>query len=239
MRRARRAWTVLNKAVEIDGRGLWDLEALLVGAPLLEGEQPDPAAASKARKQYLQEMQGLNRSAVRLSFLLLGTFSRADRTTMVSQSPAILLEYVLHLLAERRFQQALAELDLYLPTVPYALDPTLHENAGMVALMLAQETSRQTGIPVDEEEDDDSDDERLPKVAQDGPRGVDDQRRLKGKSLQLRSFRRTDPCRADYLASLSESTYHGQAIAHFNRALALDPSSEVARGYLQLVRFWP
>ena len=58
--------------------------------------------------------------------------------TSLSQKPEILTSLVVHLLSQQLYEEALDELDLYLPSFPFALSAIIHTYAGLVLFYLAQ-----------------------------------------------------------------------------------------------------
>ncbi|KZP24697.1 hypothetical protein FIBSPDRAFT_735396 [Athelia psychrophila] len=108
--RAKRAWAILARCKEIDWRTMWTTGLQLLGDGFegLESDSP--------RVNFLQSMMRQNEE----------------------DCEAILRELVLRLIMSGQHEEALAALDLYLPSFPYQDNPTLHIYAGLIRVYSAQ-----------------------------------------------------------------------------------------------------
>ncbi|PPQ65577.1 hypothetical protein CVT26_000526 [Gymnopilus dilepis] len=115
--RAKRIWGILAGCKEIDWKALWTTGLHILGE-------------NKADERHLE---------VSIDYL----------RAMMLQSPedqeAILKELVFRLLLQGRCRDALDELELYLPSLPYQDNPILHIYAGLASLYLAQQNSAPSG----------------------------------------------------------------------------------------------
>ncbi|KAI0050181.1 hypothetical protein FA95DRAFT_1555881 [Auriscalpium vulgare] len=106
--RARRAFAILAQCKEVAWKDLWKTGLSLLG--------DSPTATDHKRLDFLR--------------------------TMLLQHPderlAILQELILLLITSGRDREALDELELYLPSLPYSDNPVLHTYAGLICLHLAQ-----------------------------------------------------------------------------------------------------
>ncbi|KAG0143683.1 hypothetical protein CROQUDRAFT_717054 [Cronartium quercuum f. sp. fusiforme G11] len=69
------------------------------------------------------------------------SYLKACRNLDSNQSVNVLIEYISTLISLNRYCDALNELELYLSTLPYSQNSTLHQYAGMLSLFLAQENT--------------------------------------------------------------------------------------------------
>ncbi|KAF7432926.1 hypothetical protein PC9H_004870 [Pleurotus ostreatus] len=113
--RARLAWSILARCKEADWMVMWST-ALLI----LSNESPSSNTRDESRS---------------IEFL------RIMMLQYPNDREAILQELIISLINASKYQEALSELDLYLPTFPYQENPMLHMFAGMLSLYLAQPTS--------------------------------------------------------------------------------------------------
>ncbi|KAF4575104.1 hypothetical protein EYR36_006460 [Pleurotus pulmonarius] len=113
--RARRAWSILARCKEADWMVMWST-ALLI----LSNESPPPSGRDESRSVE---------------------FLRIMMLQYPNDREAILQELIINLINASKYQEALSELDLYLPTFPYQENPMLHMFAGMLSLYLAQPSS--------------------------------------------------------------------------------------------------
>ncbi|KAF9491360.1 hypothetical protein BDN71DRAFT_1421756, partial [Pleurotus eryngii] len=113
--RARRAWSILARCKEADWMVMWST-ALLI----LSNESP-----SSNTRDELRSVE----------------FLRIMMLQYPNDREAILQELIISLINASKYQEALSELDLYLPTFPYQENPMLHMFAGMLSLYLAQPMS--------------------------------------------------------------------------------------------------
>ncbi|KAF9520862.1 hypothetical protein BS47DRAFT_1286631 [Hydnum rufescens UP504] len=116
--RAKKAWAILARCTEVDWITIWETGLSVIG---------------KATGQSLEEHDTSR----------MGNRERLDylKIVMLRHKPGreqILQEIVLTLIASQRHQEALDELELYLPSFPFQDNPVLHTYAGLIALFLAQ-----------------------------------------------------------------------------------------------------
>ncbi|KAF8580578.1 hypothetical protein K439DRAFT_1356594 [Ramaria rubella] len=110
--RARRAWCILARCPEFEWKKMWQTGLLLVDSA---GDAADPSRSDQKRLDYLHVM------------MLRSPENRVS----------ILQEIILRLIKGNRHQNALEELELYLPSFPYLDSPVLHIYAGLLCLFLA------------------------------------------------------------------------------------------------------
>ncbi|KAF9569006.1 hypothetical protein CPC08DRAFT_653909 [Agrocybe pediades] len=111
--RAKQVWIILARCKEVDWKALWSTGLFIIG------ETDDGESAPRNSVDYLHAMM---------------LQCPEDRET-------ILKELVFRLLLENRCRDALDELELYLPSLPYQDNPTLHIYAALCSLYLAQRDS--------------------------------------------------------------------------------------------------
>ncbi|KAJ7682583.1 hypothetical protein DFH06DRAFT_971805 [Mycena polygramma] len=111
--RATRAWTILAHCKEVDWRTMWSTSVHLL-AENLDDSEKTPKKVEFLRLMMLQHFE--------------------DRE-------AILKELVLRLILFDQHREALDELELYLPSVPYQDNALLHIYAGLLSMYIAQPTS--------------------------------------------------------------------------------------------------
>ncbi|KAI9448088.1 hypothetical protein H4582DRAFT_2093319 [Lactarius indigo] len=118
--RARKAFGLLSRCEEIEWAAIWKLSLLL-----LADELPTPGDAHRTAKQ--------------IDFLRVMMLQRPEEllTDFTYQREALVQELVLSLVMAGRERDALDELELYLPSLPYQENPVLHTYAGLLCLRLA------------------------------------------------------------------------------------------------------
>ncbi|KAH9049101.1 hypothetical protein EDB84DRAFT_1667021 [Lactarius hengduanensis] len=107
--RARKAFGLLSRCEEIEWAAMWKLSLLL-----LADELPTPGDAPRTAKQ--------------IDFLRVMMLQRPE------EREALVQELVLSLVIAGRERDALDELELYLPSLPYQENPVLHTYAGLLCL---------------------------------------------------------------------------------------------------------
>ncbi|KAL0573963.1 hypothetical protein V5O48_007978 [Marasmius crinis-equi] len=117
--RARRAWAILARCKEIKWTTLWSTAVYLVGDSHSRGEDVPKQLA------FLRELM-----------LHIG-----------SEREVILQEMIFRLIILERYQDALDELELYLPSFPYQDNPVLHTYAGLLCLYLSQSSEDEQEPP--------------------------------------------------------------------------------------------
>ncbi|KAH9006874.1 hypothetical protein EDB86DRAFT_3060900 [Lactarius hatsudake] len=110
--RARKAFGLLSRCEEIEWAAIWKLSLLL-----LADELPTPGDAPRTAKQI--------------------DFLRVMMLQRPKEREALVQELVLSLVIAGRERDALDELELYLPSLPYQENPVLHTYAGLLCLRLA------------------------------------------------------------------------------------------------------
>ncbi|KAI9466960.1 hypothetical protein BJY52DRAFT_1235513 [Lactarius psammicola] len=110
--RARKAFGLLSRCEEIEWTVIWKLALLL-----LADELPTPGGAPRTAKQI--------------------NFLRVMMLQHPEEREALVQELVLSLVIAGRERDALDELELYLPSLPYQENPVLHTYAGLLGLRLA------------------------------------------------------------------------------------------------------
>ncbi|KAJ7929990.1 hypothetical protein B0H13DRAFT_2228379 [Mycena leptocephala] len=114
LERATRAWTILAHCKEVDWRTMWSTSVHILA----------------------ENMDDNEKTARKVEFLRLMMLQHAeDRET-------ILKELVLRLILAEQYREALDELELYLPSLPYQDNPLLHIYAGLISTYIAQPTSQ-------------------------------------------------------------------------------------------------
>ncbi|KIM91107.1 hypothetical protein PILCRDRAFT_59492 [Piloderma croceum F 1598] len=108
--RARRAWAILARCKEVDWKTMWT-----TGVHLL-GEDTNTSESNASRLEFL----------------------RAMMLQHPEEREIIIKELILRLVLSGRYQDALDELELYLPSFPYQDNPVLHTYAGLICIYLAQ-----------------------------------------------------------------------------------------------------
>ncbi|KAF8272481.1 hypothetical protein EI94DRAFT_1677769 [Lactarius quietus] len=111
--RARKAFGLLSRCEEIEWTVIWKLALLL-----LSDELPASGNAPRTAKQ--------------LDFLRVMMLQHPE------EREALVQELVLSLVMAGRERDALDELELYLPSLPYQENPVLHTYAGLLCLRLAR-----------------------------------------------------------------------------------------------------
>ncbi|KAG8964801.1 hypothetical protein FRC03_001334, partial [Tulasnella sp. 419] len=123
--RSRRAWSILARCPEVDWREMWRIGLLLCGEISSIPEGLDETTTDQDRLDYLKVAMlrhPLNRES-------------------------ILQDLVLELISQKRYREALDELELYLPSFPYQDNPVLQLYAGLIFLYQAQPS---TTLPTNE-----------------------------------------------------------------------------------------
>ncbi|KAH9077234.1 hypothetical protein EDB83DRAFT_2540624 [Lactarius deliciosus] len=110
--RARKAFGLLVRCEEIEWAAIWKLSLLL-----LADELPTSGDAPRTARQ--------------IDFLRVMMLQRPE------EREALVQELVLSLVIAGRERDALDELELYLPSLPYQENPVLHTYAGLLCLRLA------------------------------------------------------------------------------------------------------
>ncbi|KAJ7781029.1 hypothetical protein B0H16DRAFT_1496884 [Mycena metata] len=118
VKRATRAWTILAHCKEMSWQTMW-----MTGVHIL-AENLDESEKTSERIEFLRVMMLQHPD---------------DREN-------ILKELVLRLIISKQYSEALDDLELYLPSVPYQDNPLLHLYAGLLSLYLAQPTSQHTTL---------------------------------------------------------------------------------------------
>ncbi|KAH8999167.1 hypothetical protein EDB92DRAFT_936187 [Lactarius akahatsu] len=110
--RARKAFGLLSRCEEIEWAAIWKLSLLLLADQL-----PTPGGAPRTAKQI--------------------DFLRVMMLQHPEEREALVQELVLSLVIAGRERDALDELELYLPSLPYQENSVLHTYAGLLCLRLA------------------------------------------------------------------------------------------------------
>ncbi|EPQ59106.1 hypothetical protein GLOTRDRAFT_125416 [Gloeophyllum trabeum ATCC 11539] len=110
--RARKAWAILARCKEIHWKAMWTTAVLLLMSD--------------------KDGHAQNEGARTIDFL------RSMMLRYPEEKQTILRELVLRLIQAGRYNEALDELDLYLPSFPYQDNPVLHAYAGLICLYLSQ-----------------------------------------------------------------------------------------------------
>ncbi|KAJ6539554.1 hypothetical protein B0H19DRAFT_960679 [Mycena capillaripes] len=116
LERATRAWTILAHCEEINWRTMWSTSVHILAENLNDYEK-SPKKVEFLRLMMLQHPE--------------------DRET-------ILKEIVLRLILSRQYREALDELELYLPSLPYQDNSLLNVYAGLLSMYIAQPASECT-----------------------------------------------------------------------------------------------
>ncbi|KAH9977838.1 hypothetical protein BGW80DRAFT_1284445 [Lactifluus volemus] len=120
--RARRAFALLARCEEIEWMTIWKIGLLL----LTHDPPPEGGDALCAEEKHID-------------------FLRVMMLQYPEQRESLVQELVLSLALSGRERDALDELELYLPSIPYQDNPVLHTYAGLICLRLAQWNNNLSG----------------------------------------------------------------------------------------------
>lgn len=229
------------REVEWQSRWQWGLALLEASSPA----EPVTAANSYAATQpgrgavdrWLRSLQ-LSAKEADVSSSLLNYGPGVESALIEPQKPAVLHALVLHYIKAGRYRLALDELETYVTSYPYLLAGPLHTYAGMLSFFLAQPDSarHESGYGI-----------TIAPPAAPARSGSLSRRGSRSRSRRRGARQESEQSNATESSASSSIPAGGRreppnenllirARAHFNKALEQDPSDDVAKEFIALVR---